>query len=68
MAGFWIDQSTRMKGDRFVCGDCATEWPRVALGPPFEHDRCLDCGGLITAVWEVFPGDLAPVRPPLEAL
>jgi ribosomal protein L40E len=53
----WLDQSGRMKGDRFVCGDCGARWPTVVIGPPFDCDICRNCGGLLTAIWDVFPGD-----------
>jgi len=59
---FYVDQSTRMQGDRFVCGECGKEWPTLALGPPFEHQRCgfwnPSCSGRITAIWDVYPGNV----------
>lgn len=67
---FWVDQSTRMRGDRFICGECGKEWPTFALGPPFEHQRCSfwnpGCNGRITAIWDVYPGRLPTASEPTE--
>jgi hypothetical protein len=53
----WIDQSTRRTdGDWWVCGDCGIEWPRGLIGPPFEGERCRECGGLLTGVYRIYPG------------
>jgi uncharacterized protein (DUF1330 family) len=44
-----INQSTRMEGDRFSCRNCNEPWPVVSLGPPFQSDRCRQCGDKIVA-------------------
>lgn len=54
-ASAWFDQANRLAGDRFVCGDCGYLWPTSTLGSPFEFDRCRQCGGQMTAVWDVTP-------------
>jgi NMD protein affecting ribosome stability and mRNA decay len=53
---YHIGQDNRLAGDRFVCGDCGYLWPTLALGTPFEFDRCRECGGRMTAAWNAYPG------------
>jgi hypothetical protein len=52
----------RNDGDWWVCGDCGVRHPAEMVGPPFPDERCRSCGGLLTGIYVVYPGQpAAPV-------